>query len=200
MSKNEISKVAKQIAKATITGSKRALNKAASKATTQMIRSLRTDTGLPTDRLKARVRAYKATDVKLMSSVNVATKRGVNLSDEAFKPKEVKLRVQPKNGKRSKRGKVKARTYFGVSVKIGKDPRGLVPGGFLRSVSSKKDLVLKRKGERKYPTEALKSDVVNRKAEARAKEIQDLLFKSFTERLDAEIAYALESKFGDEKD
>lgn len=198
MAKDDFSKTASDIAKAINLGTKRALNRAAAKANTQMSQKIRDDSGLASAFIKKRLRVYKATNAKMMSSVNVATKQGVHLSE--FKPKVVAVRVVPKNATISKRGRAKPKTYYGVTVKIGTQPRGLVPGGFLRTVASGKTLVLARKGDKPYPTVALKTDVIERSALANSDAVAKAMSDSFNDQLQSQIDYALATKFAADSD
>jgi hypothetical protein len=198
LSKSDIQKAAEDIQKALNLGTRRALNRAASKANTQMVRAITSDTGLASAFVKKRVRLYKATADRLLASVNVATKVGVNLSE--FKPKEVVVKVAPSNAKLSKRGKAKTQAYYGVTVKIGNAPRALVPGGFLRTVGSGKQLILARKGKGRYPTQALRTDVIEQSALANAGDVSAKLGDSFNDELQGQIDYALASRFSGTSD
>lgn len=129
-----LGKVARSVKAAIETGMVRALNKALATTKTKTSRQLRDATGLKTKSLDKRLLALKASKKKPIASINVATKVGVQLSE--FSPKEKKIILGTKGGKK--------KAHYGVTVKIGNQPRQLVPGAFLRAVKSGKALVFVR--------------------------------------------------------
>ncbi len=125
---SQFKKAFKGIDSAIKQGTARALNRALSSAKTKMVRALREDTSLTTEVIKTRTRGRKAAQNRLGISLGIAVKFGVALTK--FTPKEKKVRV--KRG-----GKGKAQLYRGITAKIGKGPRQLVPGAFGMDTKSK---------------------------------------------------------------
>lgn len=199
MSKS-LGKVARAINKSILTGSKRALSKALTKTKSKLKSDLKSDTGLSAKTLDKRINAIKPKGKILEGSVNVATKFSVQLSE--FKPKEKKVKVAGKN-KSGQKGRPKGKTFYGVTVKIGKEPRDIVPGGFLRTVSSGKELIFTRKdkseyslkekvtsffkGSGKYPIRTMKTDILLDSAKKRQSEAREFLKSEFDKANKAEI-------------
>lgn len=123
----------KSIDKAIKSSTRSALNKALSETAKKVKSDLRKEVGLPKERVDKRVALIKASAKKPTGAVSIGTKFDVNLGD--FKPQIKAVKTVPTNASR-------ARKYLGVSVKIGKQPRQLVPGAFVRQVRSGKEVVI----------------------------------------------------------
>jgi hypothetical protein len=172
-------------------GSIRALNKALTKTKNKLVKDLKDDTGLKSETLSKRILLIKARSKNLKGSINIATKIDVQLS--AFSPKEKGVKV-PGKRKPGTKGRPKSRTYIGVTVKMGKSARQLVPGGFLRTVRSGKEIILTRTNDTRYPVKAMKSDVLKQSAKARQNEAIQYLQKEFAATNKIEIDAALAKK------
>ncbi len=169
--------VTRAVQNAIFGGTVRAINKAAAKTFTKVKRDLREDTGLTNKVIEKRVLVSKANKNKITASVNVATQFDVQLSE--FSPKEKKVSVN-------------RRTYYGVTVKVGTEGRQIVPGGFLRTVNSGKQLILSRTSNSRYPIQALKSDIVKVSALARQEENSAYMRTEFDRLLDTQVTYELD--------
>ena len=196
---------AQKVKKASEKAKIRALNRALSSGSAQMRKALRQETGLTNRQLKKRIFEKKArTSTAVLS---IATKVGIHLGE--FKPKVKKVRVP---GVVIRGSKPKPRTYYGVTVKIGKQSRELVPGGWLwTSNRSLKDMVLARKKAFDYatgryiprhasatsdrrPTTALKSDIVYKVAKANAPAVEKHMRESLEKNLAHELKYYMSRK------
>lgn len=188
----------KGIDKAIIQGSVRALNRALSSAKTQLVRNLKEDTGLKTDKVNSRVFPIKANNNKLLASLNVAVKFGVPLRQ--FSPKQKTVRVKHSTGGR-------ARAHYGVTVKLGKQNRQLVPGAFL--LDNKAGLIVvgrkgafrgpnydyvNRRAARK-PLVQLRTTIFQDSAHARKAEATKYMQQVFDKNINHEIEFAISKKF-----
>lgn len=185
---DSLGKATRKIGQAVATGMIRGLNKAIDKTKTRVIRQLREETGLSSEQVYRRVLPIKAKKGKPNGSINIATKFDISLA--YFKPKEKVVKLPSKRTSRGK-GRPKNRTFYGTTVKIGNNPRQLVPGGFLRTVKSGKELVLARKGQARYPTVALKTDIFRKVAQKHQVENSEFLKKTVDELTPHEIEFAL---------
>jgi Prophage minor tail protein Z (GPZ) len=198
---SSIGKVARSINGAVKSGSLKAVNKAITATRNKIYKDLRIDTGLSKASLDKRVLTLKANAKKLNASVNIAVKFGVQIAE--FKPKEKAVK---RDGIKveGRKGRPKKRTYYGVTAKIGNQPRQLVPGGFLRTVKNGKELVLARKATissdgsytpaktAPYPTVSLKTDILQVSAEARQQENMSYLRNVYDDNVKIEIEKQLE--------
>jgi hypothetical protein len=176
------------------TGAVRAMNKALTTAKTQLVRDLRSDTGLKTEVISPRVMAIKANAKKLTVSLNVAVKVGVPLRHFSPSPKKVK------------RGK---RTYQGVTAKIGSQGRVLIPGAFLLD-NVKGLVVVGRKkafsggqyvspsGPRK-PLFQLRTTAFQESAKARRDEAKAKLRNRFNDIVNHEIEFSIAQRLNQNK-
>lgn len=192
----KIGEAARKTSNAVLKGSIRALNSATKAGRKETEKILRAETGLDKKIISKRLRSPKASEKNMKAIVSVATKVGVPLDN--LKAKSVKVRVVPSNVLK-KRGRPKARTYTGLSVKIGRTPRQVIPGAYLQQIGSK-ILSLGRKsqfdGSGKYtkakPTSRtqvrLRAPVVRDVTRDKARDIQRVMRKTYGEKLGAEIA------------
>lgn len=175
------------------TGAIRALNKSLTSAKSKLVKDLRTDTGLKTEDIKARVMALKASNKKLTVSLNMAVKIGVPLRRFDPRPKKVKA------GKR---------TYEGVTVKIGQLGRQLAPGAFFmgrnssfvigRKLSYTNGVYLNKAAPRK-PTVQLRSSVFVDSAQRRRDEAKRYLIARFEAISQHEIEFSLKQRLSGNK-
>jgi hypothetical protein len=171
-------------------GTARALNRALSSTKTRAVRQLREETGLKTDVIAERMRARKATQKRLDAIIAIATKVGVALS--RFSPKAKNVRVVPKGG-------LTKRTYEGVTVKIGKQPRQLAPGAFFLKGKRTDGVVIQRKGLSKYPTFLPRVPIYGEVAAAHREENARHMRDTFEKNVAHEIDYAIQRKFSSNK-
>lgn len=179
----------KGIDKAVQVGTARALNRALDNVRTKLAKDLRQDTGLKSERIKRRLLTRKASPEKLRSAINVAIKVGIALRE--FDPKEKIVR-------RNKRA------YNGITVKIGRAPRQLVPGAF-PLVGKTGEAVLIRKlsytkagytrpDAPKYPLAQPRYDI-GPAAKGRARFAMKDFQEAFDKRVSHEIQFALKKRF-----
>lgn len=172
-------------------GTARALNRALSSAKTKMVRALREETGLTNKVVNRRVLETKANQAKLRARLGIAIKVGIPLSE--FSPKLKTSRVVHKGNRR-------ATKHYGVSVKIGKQGRQLVPGGFLVSGrNSGKSLVLARKGKAPRPTVVLRTMLFTETAKAARAEAQRHMANTFNKDVSGYIDYEIKKRFTQNK-
>jgi hypothetical protein len=171
-------------------GTARALNRALSSTKTKVVRQLREETGLKTDIITERMRARKANQSRLDAIIAIATKVGVALGRFNARPKTV--RVAP-------RGAPKKRSYEGVSVKIGKQPRQLAPGAFFLKGKRTDGVVIQRKGLSKYPTFLPRVPIYGEVAAAHREENARHMRDTFEKNVAHEIDYAIQRKFSSNK-
>jgi hypothetical protein len=129
--------VENKMKKAIQTSGRTAVNKAMTATRKLAIDQVNKDTGLAKNLVGSKMQTYKARLDFLSAKIRIS-KAGIAL--DQFKPQ--------KTGVQSARG-----PRVGVTVKIGKSPRVLVPGGFLATTKRGKTMILKRKGQARYPTE-----------------------------------------------
>jgi hypothetical protein len=145
MANNTFGKEARRIQKAILSSSAKALNKALTATNKKVRKELRDATGLSNKALDKRVLMLRPQKGKLNGSINIATKFGVQYAE--FSPKEKKLKAVVENAY-SPNGVAK-RAYkmnvMGTTIKVGNQPRQLLPGAFIRTVSSGKEIVLGHK-------------------------------------------------------
>ena len=154
----------RKIAKAIKAAQVKALNKALTETKQKVLSDLRNDTALTNKALDKRVLVLRPKKGVGLGSINIAVKFGVKLSE--FRPLE-------------KMVKGATRAYRGVTIKIGEAGRNLVPGGFLATVKSGKELVLKRIGASRLPTTAPTTDILKRSAISRAPAHKSFLQQAF---------------------
>jgi hypothetical protein len=176
------------------TGTARALNRALSTAKSQMVKKLREDTGLKTDVINTRTLAVKANVNHLSAILKIAVKFGIALSK--FGPSARKVIAKYSDGTK--------RARQGVTAKIGKQARQLVPGAFL--LDNKRGLaVVGRKAaydeNGQYVDSKTQGKLVNLKTtiftEAAVRnqaEVQKVMNQAFIDRVDHEIDYAIQQK------
>lgn len=197
-----IGKVARDIKSAVNTGSYRAINRAVDSTKSKLAKELREDTGLPAAKIKKRLLGVKANSKKLVGAVAIATKVGIPIKD--LKAKEVKVKV-PGLARKGKTGRPKSRTYYGVSAKIGKQPRQLVPGAFFLKGKTGEAVIGRKqafnaKGEYinrkapKYKTTTLRATLVMDSAVARRADAEKHMRDTFEKNIDHEIDFALSKK------
>lgn len=183
---NQFKKAFKGIDSAIQQGTARALNRALSSTKAQISKTIRNEVGLTNKQIAARIREIKAGSKSLAVKLAIATKVGISLTE--FKPQVKAVNVVHA-------GNRKATKHYGVTVKLGTAGRLLVPGGFLATVKSGKQLVLSRKGKGRYPTVALRttlfSDVVTREQTA----TQKYLLDTFNELVGDYIEYEIGKSF-----
>jgi hypothetical protein len=165
-------------------GTARALNRALSSTRTKVTRAIREQTGLKTAVIKTRIREAKANRNKLSVVLALATKVGVSLAEFAPRVKKVMSAA----GKR-----------FGVTVKIGQQARQLVPGGWLATVKSGKQLVLARKGKAQYPTVALRTTVFTDVVKAEQASAKRYIVDEFDRIVAEYIDFEIQKKFAQDK-
>jgi hypothetical protein len=190
---NSFKKVALAIKESVASGSIRAMNKALTKTKSKVSKDLKSATNLDSKTLKKRVNVIKAKKGKSTGSVGVAVKYGLPLS--AFSPKEKKVTL-PGRKASGRRGRPKVRTYYGVTVKVGNRPRELVPGGFLRTVRSGKDIVLTRVSKTRYPILEPKTDILRKAAEEIRPSANKYLKQELDNAINLEISDAFNKKIG----
>ncbi len=211
MSTKQFEKAFKRIDKAIKASTVSTLNKALSATHTKVKKELRTETGLSNDEISERIRVYKATQKNPKASIRIAIKVGIHLSKMKAQVKRVTATVRNAYSKPS--GIIKKAfksKFYGASVKIGKQPRQLVPGGFLATTKRGKLLVLARKEAvdadgtnyvpnkvtSKRPTIALRtkvfSDAAKRIQEECSKYMKQYLSDNYTEQLQANLSKKLD--------
>ncbi len=170
--------MARDLRKTLKAAQEKALKEALAETKKKVMSDLRSDTGLTNKALEKRVLVVKPKKGFSTGSINIAIKFGVALSE--FKP----IAKMVRGAKRA---------YEGVTVKLGSVGRNLVPGAFLRDVSSKKQRVLghrdtmKKDGTyTKGPTDRDKgwsispvTDILKKSATSRAAEHKAFLIASF---------------------
>jgi hypothetical protein len=178
-SKNPFKKAFLGVNSAIKQGTARALNRALSSTKTKVTRALREETGLKTEYIQRRLRARKAKAAVLDIILGIAIKFDVALS--RFSPKEKKVRVRPKGGKRT-------RVYQGATVKVGKGSRELVPGGFMLPNT---EVVMQRQGEARYPTKQPKTGIFRDVAKGEERDAKAHMVDTFESIVAHEIEYAV---------
>jgi hypothetical protein len=180
-------------------GTSRALNRALTSAKTKLVRALREETGLNTEVISTRTMSLKSQTNRLGVSLNIATKFGVPLSK--FSPTLKRVQAQYKDGS------VRART--GVTAKIGKGARQLVPGAF--ALDNKRGLVIVGRkaaydSSGRYVDSrvqgkltALKSNVFSESAKRNQPDVKKHLSDTFDKIVAHEINFAIQKKFDSNK-
>lgn len=168
-------------------GTKRALNKAAKSTRTFVRRELRRDVGVSSKRINDRVlmnRTEKGLRGRhsLKASVSIATKKFMPMRYFKPKTKVVKTTLQGK-----KKGKV---TRYGVTVKIGRGRREIVPGAFLMDMRNGL-VVAKRKGPKQFPTTELFTKVLQESVKDNNKTFNKTLNQRFQKIVEHEIEFAV---------
>jgi hypothetical protein len=154
----------------------RAMNKTSSKLNTRFKKTISSETGLSSKLLSKRFRIRKATKTSFRAGVGFGTKYGIALNN--FKPK-IKI---------LKKGK---RKYKGVTVKIGKAAREIVPGAFLNTVKSGKSLVLARTSARRYPIKSVKYEGVYAIAKANQPSLKEYAQTEYKILFDKQLKFEL---------
>lgn len=166
-----MSGVGKSINRATY----RSINKTLTKTNSRFKKAVSKDTGLTAKAIGKRFRVRKATSTNFNGNVSMGTKYGVSLDN--FKPK-VKI-IRKSN-----------RKYKGVTVKIGKQARAVVPGGFLATVKSGKSLVLARTTANRYPVKTVKHDIYEA-AETHRAALKSFAQDEYKKQFNDQIKYEL---------
>lgn len=211
---SSVGKVARSINTAIKKGARNAANAALKVVDKSVRKEIKDATGLSKDRIDGTgsqgglVWTYKATSKVPKVKIQIATKQGLNLSDEAFKPKQKAIRRTVK-GAHSKHGVIKRNykaTYYGATVKIGKTPRQLIPDAFYSEFtvgkSKKKQigLVLRRRGKGRLPVDALKTDILQKTAAelqvTASKQLKEIFDRTVDAEIDKAMAKALDSNDG----
>lgn len=199
MSNSEFKKAFKGIDSAIKQGTARALNRALSSSKTKMVRALRQDTGLKTEIISSRIRTKKAKSDSLAVIMGIAIKIGVAISK--FGPSIKKVKALYSDGsKRSRKG---------VTAKIGKQSRQLVPGAFVLDNKSGMVVVGRKaafneqgeyvdsKTQSKLTT--LRTKIFTEAAQANETDIKKNLTDVFNDIVSHEIDYAVGAKFSENK-
>lgn len=186
---NEFKKAFIGIGSAIQQGTVRALNRALSSTKTELVKNLGADTGLKAALIKTRVLDIKANKNKFSVQLAIATKVGVSLAE--FSPREKVVNVVHP-------GHTLPTRHVGVTVAVGGN-RDLVPGGFLWTAPSGKQLVLARKSTTKYPVVTLRSNAFTDAAQARVAETESTLRSNFEDQVVAQVEYAVQAKFDSDK-
>jgi hypothetical protein len=197
-----IGQAARKINTAVKSGSRKALNEAVKETNKMVLKELKAETGFANTFLKQRIWMYTATAKIPTASIKIAIKHGIHLGDPVMKPKEKKIRVSVAgHSRKTPKGqatiKGHKRTYFGVTAQLGPKGRTLINDGFYRILSvgkanrKLKEIVLARKGEKPYPTVALKTDLFQQSAKRIQKPASDLLNRLFSKNMNAYINDAI---------
>jgi hypothetical protein len=192
---NEFKKAFKGIDGAIKQGSARALNRALSATKTKMVRALREDTGLKTEVIKTRTWGKKAKVDYLDITLGIAIKFAIALSKFSPAAKRVKSITR---GLRQ-----------GVTAKVGKGGRQLVPGAFTLD-NSKGLAVVGRKAAYSATGEyvnsstqstlkSIKTEVFTDSAKANEADAKAYMRDTFEKIVAHEIDYAIQSKFSENK-
>lgn len=170
-----------------LTGTKRALSRASMSTRTFIRKELRKSVGVEAKRINNRVLVNKPEKGllgrhSLKTSVAVATKRFMPM--RYFKPKQRVVKTSMVGVKK----KVKR---YGVTVKIGRGRREIVPGAFIMDMP-KGMIVAKRKGKAAYPTRELFTKVLQESVADRGSEFTKNLQQNFEKKVQAEIDFAVQ--------
>lgn len=176
----------KGLSKGILTGVKRAIRKSATSTRTVVRRELRKSLGLSSKRINKRVLLNKPASGltgrhSLKGGVAVATQFFMPM--RYFKPKSKIVRTTVKGVKR----KVKR---IGVTTKIGKRPRMLVPNAFIMEVKGN-TIVAERKTSRRKPTKEVFTKVFQTEVEKNSRPFQKILNNKFTKIVNNEIDFAV---------
>jgi hypothetical protein len=184
----------KGVDKALKNAQSRALNRALSQAQTKLSKQLREETGLKTDTVKSRIRAKKSKVNSLSVVIGIATKFGIAVNKFSNSTRRVLARY--------KDGSKRART--GVSARIGKTPRSILPGAF--QLNGKGNAIVGRKLAYDSDGKYINSTIQGKLTTIRTKIFSDVakqsqasittfLRKTFLDRINHEIEFALKNKF-----
>lgn len=176
----------KGVSRGILTGVKRAIRKSATSTRNVVRRELRKSLGLSSKRINKRVLVNKPASGltgrhSLKGGVAVATQFFMPM--RYFKPKSKIVRTNVKGVKR----KVKR---IGVTVKIGRKPRELVPGAFLMNVNGT-TIVAKRKTSKRKPTKEVITKALQNNLSERGNEFNKVLNKRFEKIVEHEIDFAV---------
>lgn len=165
-------------------GCKRALNRSIQSTKTYISKSLRSELSLPSDVVRKRLIANKvAKGVKdpyaFRANVAIAMKRLFPM--RFFKPKQKQVRTG--RGKR-----------IGVTTKIGKAARTLVPNAFLITLKNGTPVVAQRKGKERTPTREVYTTVWQKTVIEKLNEYKNFLRNNFKKIVGQQIDYALSQK------
>lgn len=186
---NEFAKAFKGIGDAIQQGTTRALNRALSSTATELTKNLGQKTGLKASVIKSRVLQVKANKNKPSIQIAIATKVGVSLAEFSPLPKVVRV-VHP--------GNTHPTRHVGVTVRIA-GSRTLVPGGWLWTAPSGKQLVLARKAGAQYPVVSLRTNVFKEAATELVPETETKLAANANAQLASQIEYAIQAKFDSDR-
>ena len=186
---NEFKKALKGVDKAIKKATTRALNRALDSGKAKMGKALRAETGLPNKTLNKRLILKRANDKKSRVKLFYGISAGISLGE--FKPKVKAVRATHKNHRKGSKTK-----HYGVTVKIGKGARTLVPGGFVRTVKSGKTLVLARKGEARRPTVAIRTGIFKDSVKANAASTDTHMMAEFNRIVHGYIEFEISKKLG----
>jgi hypothetical protein len=184
---NEFKKAFAGIDKAIKTGTTRALNRALSSASTELVKNLGSETGLKASVIKTRVLQIKAKAGKPSVQIAIATKVGVSLAEFSPLPKIVNV---------VHAGHTMPTRHIGATVRIA-GSRVLVPGGFLWNAPSGKTLVLGRKdlNDNRSKLTTLRTKYFSQVAERLRPAAETKLLANFNEQIGAQLDYAIQSRF-----
>jgi len=175
----KLGNVSRKIQRAIRTSQLNALKRAIRLTRSKVSKDLRKDTKLNSKALNKRMRVLMPKAGRTLGEISIATTFGVAL--RYFKP----LVKMVKGAKRM---------FEGVSINIGEAGRNLVPGAWLATVKNGQQLVLKRKGKARYPTEEPRSDILKNSALARQNEHKAYLAQVFKENYPIDLGDELKKK------
>lgn len=167
---------------------KRALTKSATSTRVLIRKDIRAVTGLKSDYINRRIKLNRpASGTKnkysFRAGVGIATKAMIPM--RLFKPKTKKVRT-------------KAGPRKGVTVKIGKGSRNLIPNAFIMSLKGT-DIVAARKGKERKPTKQLFSTVWVESIMGQIKTYKKYIVDRYKTIVKHEMKYALSKRDNDKE-
>ena len=165
-------------------GCKRAMNRSISSTKTYISKSLRNELSLPNAIVSKRLKLNKvAKGIKdpyaFRANVAIAMKRLFPM--RFFKPKSKKVKTS--------RG-----IRIGVTTKIGKAARTLVPKAFMIMLKNGVPVVAQRKGKERTPTREVYTEAWQRTVTDKLKEYKSFLQNNFKRIVGQQIDFALSKK------
>lgn len=170
-------------------GTKRAINRSVSSTKTFISRNLKDEIGVKAKDINSRLKVNKTQSgnnkpYSFRGSVGIATR--VQMPMRLFSPRRIKI----KTGRGPR---------VGVTVKLGKEGKTLVEGGFLMTVKSGAEIVAARKGMERKPTKELRTTLFLDTVLRNVKLYKNFLTKEFKRIKGATIRYAIQQRLNPDK-
>ena len=181
---SSIEKAMKGVDNAIKLGTKRALNRSAASTRTLIRQTMRKETGLKSEYVNKRLllnRTQTGNTKPYSFRANVAIAMRAILPQRLFNP-------------RVKRIKTIRGNRYGVTTKVGKQGRTLIPGAFLMQLRNGVEIVAERKGNRRTPTKQSMTGIWQEIVASRYGMFTKFANDTFNQIVGREIDYALSKR------